>query len=150
MLKKVLFLTLLILSITCTSYGAFLTIPCSQGGTIVVEDSFSYDPIFGNFNAEFTFNNCNEGDGTMSGSIDSSGTFVLTSATNASVDLDTTVDMTLSGGGGQGSIDCTGDTTGTYNLNTEIFTGSNALNCTTSGSVSVDLVDLLLGPISLF
>jgi hypothetical protein len=86
----------------------------------------------------------------MNGTINSSGSFVLTSSTSASVDLDTTVDMTLSGDGNQGSIVCTGDTTGTYNLATEVLNGSNTLNCTSSGSVSVDLVDLLLGPITLF
>ena len=144
MLKKVVFFTLIILSIACTSYGE-ITYPCESGNIVIGNPSF---PTPANFSVVFTLNNCNDGDETMNGTITASGTLALVSSDTYSIDIDSDVDITVKEGGNQTSVDCTSNITGNYTVSTEKLDGNYSLSCSGSGSVKVDVVDLFLGPMA--
>jgi hypothetical protein len=144
MVKKILLSLLLVMCFANPGQGADFTFPCDGGGT-AAGDLNQYDPLTGALDIDFTFTNCipNVGETiSVNGTIGSSGSFnFLTSAVN----IDTDVDITVTDGPNVLTADCTGNSTGIYNLATEVLDGTNTLNCSATGALKIDLVSLLGG-----
>ncbi len=118
------------------------TIPCESGSIAVVGD---YNAVTGAFTLSFALNNCNSGNGALSGTASSSGTLKFTSATTASANISINSQITRTGEGNNVTENCTLSFTGTYNLVTFVLDGSEIRNCNGNGTGTLDLLQLLSG-----
>ncbi len=131
-----------LLLVPCIAGAAPLnvTIPCASGSLVV-----NGDYTAPNFTFTATLNNCSTGLGVLTGTTNSSGTFVFTSGSTAIVNASITTHITSTSGGASLTDNCTITFSGTYNLGTLVLSGNHARNCSGSGSGVVDLVQLLTG-----
>ncbi|KJR42654.1 membrane protein [Candidatus Magnetoovum chiemensis] len=142
---NVLLITALVLCTIGISYGSDIsfTLPCSGGGErSAVGD---YNPLSGVFFLNYNINNCVIGLVTFNGALTSSGIFMINTQTTAQVDINTTVSVTASSVNGAGSVNCSGNSDGTYNFAAQYIDGASSINCSSSGSMTIDLNSLLTG-----
>ena len=127
------------------------SIDCKQGGSITVDSSgFSYNESTGAFSIVFQVNNCIDEHGmSIDGTSTISGSFTL-SETTAQLSANSTINASVSESGNSHNLNCNGSINGTYDFSTEVFDGNTGLNCSDSGSLKQDFIELLMiGPLSI-
>lgn len=137
-----------IIVILCTAGFAFaaplnVTLPCPSGGDIVVQGDYNF--ITTVFSLGFAVNNCKKGTATFNGTVTSNGTFSFTSGSTARVDMTAISTITVVGDDDSGTRNCTVGFVGDFNTATQTFAGSSSHNCTATGTISVDIVEILSG-----
>lgn len=147
MVKRVILMIVLVFSFAGVSSGDEFSssLPCESGGEIWY--TLTYNAVGGVYSIGFTFNSCVMENKTINGTIYSSGTFLFTSQSTATVDINTTSNATVTENELSRSFNCNGKYNGTYDLSTEMLNGNMSLNCTGSGSYRLDIFSLLFGPI---
>ncbi len=80
-----------------------------------------------------------------------SGTYRELSETMAQIEANSEINVEITDSGKSRSVNCSGGLSGTYNFTDEVFDGDmNVTDCSGSGRVGVDFLDLLIaGPMHL-